>query len=104
MKRFIALGAMVVGGLILFQALSPVRRRRLGAAVKGQMLNRMERMMAGLPEGSPPKLIMSVLPQLRDQNNRILRMLQEQNEWLREQRHASESLQHQTSPTQSPRG
>ncbi len=103
MRGLIALGGLVVGGFIAFQALSPVRRRRLSAAIRSQMLNRMERMMASLPEGSPPKLIMSVLPQLRDQNNRILRMLQEQNEWLLEQRHRSESLQHDTSPTPSPR-
>lgn len=103
MKRVVAIGAMLVGGLIAFQALSPVRRRRLGAAVRSQMLNRMERMMASLPDGSPPKLIMSVLPQLRDQNNLILRMLQEQNDWLREQRHTSGPLRHDTSPTPPPR-
>ena len=98
MKRLIAVGAMLVGGLIALQALSPVRRRRLGAAVRSRMLQQMERMMASLPEGSPPKLIISVLPQLRDQNNRILGMLQEQNEWLREQRHMGESMQRETPP------
>ena len=46
------------------------------------MLKSMEHMMASLPEGSPPKLIMSVLPQLREQNDQMLRMLREQNELL----------------------
>ncbi len=99
MKRVVAIGALVVGGLIALQTLSPVRRRRLSAAVRTQILNRMERMMASLPDGSPPKLIMSVLPQLQDQSNRILRMLQEQKEWLLEQRHTSDPLRHDTSPT-----
>jgi hypothetical protein len=48
------------------------------------MLQRMERMMASLPEDAPPKLIMSVLPRLRDQNDQIIAMLREQNELLRE--------------------
>ncbi len=103
MNKLVGLGLVVAGGLIAVQAMSPVRRRRLGDAVRNRMLGRMERMMAGLPEGSPPKLIMSVLPQLRDQNNRILQMLQEQNDWLREQRDTSESLRRGTSPQPSPR-
>ena len=52
------------------------------------MFQRMEHMMASLPEGSPPKLIMSVLPRLRDQNDQIITLLREQNELLRELRQA----------------
>ncbi len=103
MKRLIALGAMLAGGIIAFQTLSPVRRRRLSGALRAQMLKRMERMMAGLPEGSPPKLIMSVLPQLREQNNQIIRMLQEQNDWLREQLHTSQLRERDSSARPSPR-
>lgn len=88
MKKLISLGAIVVVGVIAFQSLSREPRRRLAAAVRGRMLKRMEQMMAGLPEDSPPKLVMSVLPHLRDQNDEIIRMLKEQNELLREQRHA----------------
>ena len=83
MKKFIALGAIVLGGAIAFQALAREPRRRMGSAVRQRMLKRMERMMAGLPEGSPPRLVMSVLPRLREQNDEILRMLREQNELLR---------------------
>jgi hypothetical protein len=43
----------------------------------------MEHMMASLPDNSPPKLVMSVLPRLRDQNDQIIAMLREQNALLR---------------------
>lgn len=84
MKRLIALGAIVLGGAIAFQALTREPRRRMGSAVRRRMLKRMERMMAGLPESSPPRLVMSVLPRVREQNDEILRMLREQNDLLRE--------------------
>ena len=44
----------------------------------------MERMMRSMPEDSPPKLIMSVLPRLREQNDQILALLKEQNDLLRQ--------------------
>ncbi len=40
-------------------------------------------MMDSLPEGAPPKLILSVLPKLQAQNEQIIAMLREQNELLR---------------------
>ncbi len=85
MKRFIALAAVVLGGAIASQVLTAEPRRRLSSAVRQRMLKRMERMMASLPEGAPPKLVMSVLPRLREQNEEILRLLREQNELLRAQ-------------------
>jgi hypothetical protein len=48
------------------------------------MTEKMEQMMASLPEGAPPKLIMSVLPKLQAQNDQIIAMLREQNELLRQ--------------------
>ncbi len=84
MKRVIALGAIALGAVIAFQSFSRVRRGQLTATLRGRMLKRMERMMASLPEGSPPRLVMSILPQLRDQNEQILRLLREQNLLLRE--------------------
>jgi hypothetical protein len=51
--------------------------------MRRRMLQRMEKVMASLPEDAPPKLVMSVLPRLRDQNDRIIALLQEQNELLR---------------------
>ena len=84
MNKLIALGAAVIGGVIAFRSLSPVTRRRLGAAISRRMLRHMEHMMASLPEGSPPKLVVSVLPRLRNQNDQIIAMLQEQSALLRE--------------------
>ena len=83
MNRVVALGAVVVGGIIGLRSLPRLPRRRLGAAVSRRMLQRMEHMMVSLPENSPPKLIMSVLPRLREQNDQIIAMLQDQNELLR---------------------
>jgi hypothetical protein len=50
------------------------------------MIEGMEHMMANLPEGAPPKLVMSILPKRQAQNDQIIAMLREQNEFLREQR------------------
>lgn len=82
MNRFTALGAAVIGGAIAFR-LSHVPRR-LGAAISRRMLRHMKHMMENLPESAPPKLVMSVLPRLRDQNDQIIEMLQAQNALLRE--------------------
>jgi hypothetical protein len=54
------------------------------------MRKRMEHVMANLPEGSPPKLVMSVLPQVRNQNEEIIRLLREQNELLRQHTHTTQ--------------
>jgi hypothetical protein len=54
------------------------------------MIENMEHMMASLPEGSPPKLVMSILPRLQAQNDEILAMLRGQNELLRAQQHGSQ--------------
>ena len=84
MNRFIVLGAVVIGGVVAFRSLSRVPRRRLGAILSRRMLRHMEHMMASLPDSSPPKLVMSVLPRLREQNDQIVAMLREQNALLRE--------------------
>ena len=44
----------------------------------------MERMINMMPEGSPPKVILSVVPHLQEQNEEILTLLKEQNELLRQ--------------------
>ena len=53
------------------------------AAVRQWMTKHMKHMIASLPEDAPPKLVMSILPKLREQNDQIIAMLQEQNELLR---------------------
>jgi hypothetical protein len=83
MNRLVALGAALAGGVIGFQ-LSQWPRRRFANAFRHRMLRRMENLIDSLPDNSPPKLIMSVLPRLRDQNDQIIATLQEQNALLRE--------------------
>ncbi len=85
MNRIAVFGAVAVASLVTLQVLSPERRHRLGIGVRRRMTQRMAHMMAGLPDGSPPKLIMSILPQLREQNEEIIALLREQNALLRNQ-------------------
>jgi len=73
-------------GVVAYRYLSRESGSRLGDAFGGRILKRMERIMASLPEGAPPKLVMTVLPRLQDQNDQIIAMLREQNELLRAQR------------------
>jgi hypothetical protein len=81
MRRLLALGALAVGGVIVARRFLPADRQRLpGATIKHRM---MARMMEGLPADSPPKLVMSILPRLRQQNDEIIELLREQNELLR---------------------
>lgn len=89
MKKFVAIGVAAVAGVVAFRYLSRERRGRLTSVIKKRMLDGMEHMMAKLPEGSPPKLVMSVLPKLQAQNDRIIAMLREQNQLLREHERGS---------------
>lgn len=84
MNKFIILGAAAIGGVIAVRLLSTEPRHRLGSTLSRRMLGHMEHMMANLPDNSPPKLVMSVLPNLREQNDQIITMLREQNALLRE--------------------
>jgi len=81
-NRNLSLGLAATAGVLGLALLSRTRRERIGHAISHRMLGRMERMMASLPENSPPRLVMSVLPQLREQNDQIIRLLREQNELL----------------------
>lgn len=96
MKKLIAIGAGVVGGVVALRSLSPGLKRRLSDGVSRRMVQRMEHLMAILPEDAPPKLVMSVLPRLRDQNDQIIAMLREQNELLREQLQTAGAALHES--------
>ena len=89
MKTLIALGVAAVGGVLAFRYLGGDLRGRLTSVVRRRMSEHMGQMMEGLPEGSPPKLVMSVLPKLQAQNDQIIALLQEQNKLLKEQPHTS---------------
>ena len=88
MNRLLVLGMATVGGVIAFQCLPRESRHRLSTVVGGWMTEHMKHMIASLPEDAPPKLVMSILPRLREQNDQIIAMLQEQNELLRKQQTA----------------
>ncbi len=85
MKRFPII--LVIGGLVVIAGRHLVthggRRPIDFAAVRRRM---MKRMMASMPDDSPPKLIVSVLPRLREQSDQILALLKEQNELLRQRK------------------
>ncbi len=83
MNRIVLVGAVTMGGLIAYRCLSPEKRGRLTSTVKHRLMKHMEQMLAGLPEDAPPKLVMSILPRLRAQNDEIIALLQEQNKLLR---------------------
>ena len=85
MKPLVALGLTTVG-VAVFLCLPRESRRRLTAAPRHWITGRLEHMMANLPEGAPPKLVMSILPRLREQNDQIIALLQEQNGLLQEWR------------------
>jgi hypothetical protein len=78
---FAALGAASIGGVIAARRL----RRSSGRTPDGRTprVGIMARVFEGLPSDSPPKLIMTILPRLREQNDDIIRLLREQNELLR---------------------
>ncbi len=90
MTKLAALGIATVGGVIVLRCVPHESRNRASRAIGGwmtkKMLGHMGRMMASLPEGAPPKLIVSILPKLQEQNEQIIAMLREQNEILRQQR------------------
>lgn len=86
MRTLVAVGLAALGGVIAFRCLPRKSRQRLTAAMEDWMTGHMERMMARLPESAPPKLVMSVLPRLQAQNDQIISMLREQNEFLRDRR------------------
>jgi hypothetical protein len=89
MKTTSALALAVLGGLMAFRCLPRESRDRLTSSARNRVLKGMEHMMASLPEGAPPKLVMSILPKLLAQNEQIIAMLREQNELLRKQQRTS---------------
>lgn len=89
MKTLVVLAVATVGGVVAFRCLPRDLRDRVSSVLKHKVREGVEHMMADLPEGSPPKLVMSVLPKLQAQNERIIAMLSEQSKLLREQQQLS---------------
>lgn len=88
-NKLAVLGLAAAGGMMALR-LAPVETRHrmtraVGDWVNRKMLDHMSRVMASLPEGAPPKLVMSVLPKLEAQHEEILALLRRQNELLQQQ-------------------
>ena len=82
MKPFLIIVALAGTAVLVGQQLGAQNRPRRNGCT--EMRNKMmKRMMAAMPEDSPPKLIMSILPRLKEQNEQILALLEEQRDLLR---------------------
>lgn len=85
MTRF-PLALVVAGAALLIgrRLLAPGKPQpdRFAAARRRMM----KRMMDAMPEDSPPKLVMTILPRVQEQNDQILALLKEQNDLLRRRR------------------
>ena len=94
MKRVLLL-AILLGGAIAVLRLLPgglgerlsQRRERM----MGRMGERFSTMMEHLPDESPPKVFMSGIRRMQEQNEQLLALLREQNDLLRERLPVQES-------------
>jgi hypothetical protein len=87
MKRLLFVSGILVGGAVASRILSEKQREpmsRLAAKMRERLRSHMGRMMEEMPEDSPPRLVMSTLPRLAEQNDQILVLLREQNALMRE--------------------
>ena len=87
MRRLLALGALSAGGVIAARRFL-LRQGARSSARPGRTTIRqrmMARMLEGMPSNSPPKLVMTILPRLQQQNDEIIALLRDQNELLRSQ-------------------
>ena len=104
MKKVLLL-AILLGGAIAVLRLSPgqlrerlaQRRERWRERAMGRLRERFSTMMELMPEESPPKVVMSGIRRMQEQNEQLLALLREQNDLLRERLSVQES-----SPLESP--
>ncbi len=89
MKPHVVIGLAGVAAVIAFRCMPREVRGRLTSVIKNRISEHCQHMIAELPEGSPPKLVMSVLPKLQAQNDQIIAILREQSELLREHQRTS---------------
>ena len=73
----------IVGAAAFLDHKSSTRTGRGDSGLTAVRNSLIKRMLASMPEDSPPRLIMSVLPRLQAQNEKILALLEEQNDLLR---------------------
>jgi len=91
--KIFALGVATIGGVVALRCIPSESRHRMTRAfgdwMSKKMINHMGRVMASLPEGTPPRLVATILPKLQTQNEQIIAMLREQSELLRQQQRAT---------------
>lgn len=85
MKKLWLVPGILAGGVASARVLS---QRPLGHRLKAMIQKRlrahMQRMLETMPEDSPPRLVMSVLPRLEEQNDEILALLRRHDVLVRE--------------------
>jgi hypothetical protein len=81
MRKLLAFGPLAVGAVVAARWLLQSDKRNTDRRPMRQRM--IARMMEGLPPDSPPKLVMEILPRLREQNDEVIHLLREQNELLR---------------------
>ncbi len=87
MKKLLLVSGVLVGGAVTTRMLSEKQREpmsRFAAKMRERLHSHMGRMLEKMPEDSPPRLVVSTLPRLAEQNEQILALLREQNALIRE--------------------
>jgi hypothetical protein len=84
MKGLVTVGVVALAAVVAYRHWPRESRSGLKDVIGRWVMRRMEQMMASLPEDAPPKLVMSILPRLQAQNEEIIALLRNQNEFLRE--------------------
>lgn len=87
MKKLLLVSGILVGGAVVSRILPEKQREpmsRFAAKTRERLKSRMVRMLEAMPEDSPPRLVISTLPRLAEQNDQILALLREQNALMRE--------------------
>ena len=86
MRKLLLLMVAVVGAAALTRRLLPAERRAELRERLGEMpATMMERCMDSMPEDSPPKVMVSGIRRIEEQNDELISALREQNELLRKQ-------------------
>jgi hypothetical protein len=87
MKRLVLVSGIFAGGFVTSRILSrrqPAPTTRFAEKMRERFQSHMGRMLESMPEDSPPRLVVSTLPRLAEQNDQILALLREQNALMRE--------------------
>jgi hypothetical protein len=86
MKELLFVTAIALGTVVAVRRLVPAERRtQLRESLAGMPAAMMERCMEGMPEDSPPKVMMSAMRRFEEQNDELLALVREQNKLMRKQ-------------------